>query len=252
MEFEDLEKSRKRIFAYLFIAISLPLMTGFAIVDYFEGDKIEMLMDILSGLVFVAGFIGIKKFNSDMTVYRLALLLLSLDLLYSISIGAGNGTVVYWLFPFPVAFMFFLGNKEGIMFSGIFLVILSSLLINPFSLEIYSYDISISIRFIASLLFLTLIIYGLEASLEKYGRMLVEKNNTLLKEKQHLEKALKENNTLSGLIPICSNCKKIRDDEGYWHQVEVYVRDHSDANFTHGICPDCLKKLYPSYNRPTE
>ena len=51
--------------------------------------------------------------------------------------------------------------------------------------------------------------------------------------------------TLSGLLPICASCKKIRDDEGYWGQVEVYIRKHTDAKFTHGICPDCARELYP-------
>ena len=50
--------------------------------------------------------------------------------------------------------------------------------------------------------------------------------------------------TLRGLIPICASCKKIRDDKGYWSQVEVYVRERSEAEFSHGICPDCMKKLY--------
>ncbi len=51
--------------------------------------------------------------------------------------------------------------------------------------------------------------------------------------------------TLSGLLPICSNCKKIRDDKGYWNRLEGYIQEHSDAEFTHGICPECVKKLYP-------
>ncbi|MBS3917294.1 MAG: PAS domain S-box protein [Deltaproteobacteria bacterium] len=50
---------------------------------------------------------------------------------------------------------------------------------------------------------------------------------------------------LSGFIPICASCKKIRDDKGFWEQVEVYIRDHSEAEFSHGICPECFKKLYP-------
>ena len=49
---------------------------------------------------------------------------------------------------------------------------------------------------------------------------------------------------LHGILPICCNCKKIRNDEGYWQQVEVYIHEHSDADFSHGICPDCLKMLY--------
>jgi PAS domain S-box-containing protein len=59
---------------------------------------------------------------------------------------------------------------------------------------------------------------------------------------KNLRKALNKIKVLSGLIPICSVCKKIRDDKGYWHKVEEYVREHSDAEFTHGYCPECAKK----------
>ncbi|WP_028582126.1 PAS domain-containing protein [Desulfogranum japonicum] len=52
---------------------------------------------------------------------------------------------------------------------------------------------------------------------------------------------------LRGMLPICSSCKKIRDDQGYWNQIEVYIEDHSDAEFSHGICPECIKKLYPNF-----
>jgi PAS domain-containing protein len=62
-----------------------------------------------------------------------------------------------------------------------------------------------------------------------------------------LQDALSKVKTLSGLLPICASCKKIRDDKGYWTQVDVYVREHSDADFTHSICPDCAARLYPGY-----
>ena len=59
-----------------------------------------------------------------------------------------------------------------------------------------------------------------------------------------LEKAINKVKKLSGLLPICASCKKIRNDKGYWEQIESYIRDHSDAEFSHGICPDCFTKLY--------
>ncbi|RMG74162.1 MAG: response regulator [Nitrospirae bacterium] len=64
---------------------------------------------------------------------------------------------------------------------------------------------------------------------------------------KQLQEAMKEIKTLSGLIPICASCKKIRDDSGYWKQVEQYIEEHSQAEFSHGLCPDCAKKLYPGY-----
>jgi ABC-type amino acid transport substrate-binding protein len=60
-----------------------------------------------------------------------------------------------------------------------------------------------------------------------------------------IQKALAEVKTLKGIVPICASCKKIRDDKGYWNQIESYIRDHSEAEFSHGICPECFKKLYP-------
>ena len=71
---------------------------------------------------------------------------------------------------------------------------------------------------------------------------------TLRDERDRLKIALKEIKTLSGLLPICASCKKIRDDEGYWRQIESYIGEHSNAEFSHGICPDCAKKLYPDLN----
>ncbi len=60
-----------------------------------------------------------------------------------------------------------------------------------------------------------------------------------------LQDALAQAKTLSGLLPICASCKKIRDDEGYWTQLETYIQEHSDILFSHGLCPECANKLYP-------
>lgn len=70
----------------------------------------------------------------------------------------------------------------------------------------------------------------------------------LLNEKTvSLERALSEVKTLRGLLPICANCKKVRNDEGLWTQLEAYLSTHTDTRFSHGLCPDCMKKLYPEY-----
>lgn len=62
-----------------------------------------------------------------------------------------------------------------------------------------------------------------------------------------LRDALAKVKTLSGFIPICASCKKIRDDQGFWNQIERYISEHSDAQFSHGICPDCMQRLYPDF-----
>jgi len=79
-----------------------------------------------------------------------------------------------------------------------------------------------------------------------------EVNLELEQRNQELEKAITHIKTLSGLLPICASCKKIRDDSGYWHQVESYVQDHSDAEFSHGLCPDCVKNYYADFKNGKE
>jgi PAS domain S-box-containing protein len=68
---------------------------------------------------------------------------------------------------------------------------------------------------------------------------------------EELRGALARVKQLSGLLPICASCKRIRDDKGYWTKIEAYIRDHSEAEFSHGLCPDCGKKLYPEYSEET-
>jgi len=86
-----------------------------------------------------------------------------------------------------------------------------------------------------------------------YRKNMEEEREKMISE---LQKALAEVKTLSGLLPICASCKKIRDDSGYWNQIEEYIKAHSEAEFSHSLCPDCVKKLYPDLyskiNQPDE
>ena len=88
----------------------------------------------------------------------------------------------------------------------------------------------------------------LRAEIAERKRVDAEKEQLI----EELQSALAEIKTLQGILPICASCKKIRDDKGYWQQVEVYVRDHSEAEFSHSLCPECAKKLYPQFFKDNE
>lgn len=77
-------------------------------------------------------------------------------------------------------------------------------------------------------------------------KMAEKKRNKAICER---EKALEDVKVLRGLLPICASCKKIRNEENYWIQIESYIKEHSEAEFSHGICPDCVKKLYPEFGK---
>lgn len=87
-----------------------------------------------------------------------------------------------------------------------------------------------------------------KAAIRRANTELVRRRETeaaLQERNRELETALEEIKVLRGIVPICSYCKKIRDDSGYWNQLEAYLRDHSEAEFSHGICPDCVRRHFP-------
>jgi hypothetical protein len=85
-------------------------------------------------------------------------------------------------------------------------------------------------------------------NLKTANKKLLEVNRDLEKRTRELEESFAEIKRLQGIIPICAECKKIQDDDGQWKPVELYVQNHSAAQFSHGICPICAKKLYPELN----
>ena len=85
------------------------------------------------------------------------------------------------------------------------------------------------------------VVAGQVASAIEHKRAHDERNRLI----QELQSALDEIKTLKGILPICSNCMKVRDDKGYWNQIDAYIQQHSDAKISHGICPQCAKELYP-------
>jgi len=108
---------------------------------------------------------------------------------------------------------------------------------------------------VSSLLLTAILGLSLWFTLQKMALVPLEKEIELRKKTEEereklikdLTEALAKVKTLSGLLPICASCKKIRDDKGYWKQIEEYIRDHSEAEFSHSICPECAKKLYPEF-----
>jgi hypothetical protein len=89
----------------------------------------------------------------------------------------------------------------------------------------------------------------LNASIGLFWGKIKQANAEKSKVIAQLQEALAEVQILSGFLPICSSCKKVRDDRGYWNQIEAYISEHSEAEFSHSICPECARKMYPDiYN----
>ncbi|TRZ96862.1 MAG: HAMP domain-containing protein [Deltaproteobacteria bacterium] len=89
---------------------------------------------------------------------------------------------------------------------------------------------------------------NLELRVQERTTQLNETNLSLHENMEKLEDALTKVKTLSSMLPICASCKKIRDDKGSWCNIETYILEHTGTEFSHGICPECSKKLYPEYS----
>mgnify|MGYP001574847132 CR=1 FL=1 len=125
-------------------------------------------------------------------------------------------------------------------------------IISDLNLEKQKYESDLVIGAVVFLFIVILFLYYNTRRI-KQSKILVEQKNDELKIlNSELQERVDQVKLLSGLLPICSNCKKIRDDKGYWEQLEGYISKHSEATFSHGICPDCAQILYPQFIKRKE
>jgi hypothetical protein len=134
---------------------------------------------------------------------------------------------------------YFLGRKEFNIQYELFLFVIFSLLLIWFA-SFGAYVSNIRRRMRARNKEIQKAHEEIRIEIEARKHVQIERENLIVE----LKDALKKVKMLKGLFPICASCKKIRDDKGYWNQIESYIRDHSEAEFSHGICPECAKKLY--------
>lgn len=238
-----IERTTKRWFAYALAGLVIPTTLAFAAFDLVQGDWTEAAAELVVAIVFASGIVFIRLYDADTTVYRVSITLVSACFLYETAIGAGEGSVLYWLFALPPAFVFLLGRRVGIRAFLVFWACLAALLLAPGWLGTHPYESATGIRALISLFFVAAVAYGLESSRTRYGALMLEYHQRLLEEKKNTEEARENVSILRSLIPICAYCKNVRDDAGYWHQVESYVHDHYEAEFSHGICPECYARL---------
>ena len=248
MHYQGLNRDRKRLFFKLCASIIIAAFIVLSVIDFLEGDILENEINIAVILILSVSLVFLKFSDAVTAVYRSTHFLICMAFFYSVAIGSGEGTVLYWVFIMPLLFFFFFGKWEGLIWGIVFSAGIMVIMIMPNMFNGYLYGQVVISRFFITFSIITLISFGLESSRHAYHKLLDEKNQALTREKDELEKAVQKIKTLSGLIPICSNCKKVRKDDGYWEQVEIYIQQHSNANFTHGLCPDCLKSLYPDFD----
>lgn len=249
----DLEASRRTLLLKLLISVGIIALAVNGVTALYRGSRILALVDLAMIPVFLFFLVlSFKRRHLEVCSFfgTITLGLLTLFLAY---FGGTERSAVVWTMTFPIISLNLLGPRRGTVFSVIHLAILLSLFTFGKTIDMpvsYGFFWSTRILFAYSAVFLmTLIAEKLRATIQKKLLRTGEQLEQTVREREkliaELTDTLNEVKTLRGIIPICAHCKKIRSDKGYWEQVEQYVQDRSEAQFSHALCPDCAKDLYP-------
>lgn len=232
----DVTERRRRIFLALAVAVTVPFTIFMDLTSLPLLSTFEIVIDSLAVVLLIGNVLFIRHLASGTWFYRMDALFFGALLLYYLTEDKGYGTAAMWAFAYPLVFLLLLGNREGAIWTGAFFAGAACILLlspTPFPPHFRA-------GFLATFFMVAVMAYAIESLRGRFER----ESHTLI---EQLETALSEVKTLKGLLPICANCKKIRDDTGYWNQIESYLQEHADASFTHSVCPDCIQELYPEF-----
>ena len=261
------EKNRLRQYS-IFVFIAVPAMIVYGFINAAQGRYLICGIIMISGVCLVLGWYILGRIKNGAPIYYLNMLCYCTLLEFVFMEGGESGSMILWGYTLPLVAFFLFGKREGIFWSALVLAGFIFLYLNPFGWpNVYQYHVEVILRYVTVYVIVSIIAYWFEylrqrywSGLEKKNRELREKHKLLIAQVADRIKAEKENEKLirelqealenveqlKGFLPICASCRKIRDDQGYWNQIDTYLRTHSELKFSHSICPECTRKLYPN------
>jgi len=259
---DAIQRLRLRQFT-IFLVMGLPVMVLFAGYHLALGDPVLGAVSLAMALSLGLARILLRGGRPGLALYRINAAGFGAMLLYMLAVGGSSGSKALWLFTYPLITNFLLGRKEGSAWSAVMLLGAGTLFLGvPVGFPVHAYDREFALRFALVFLIITTVSHwfeflrqhyrqGMESEqlrlLEERGRLQVEIASRVAAERERealireLREAFSKVKQLSGLLPICASCKKIRDDGGQWLQMEAYVSERSEALFSHGLCPECAR-----------
>lgn len=259
----NLEVLRKVFMLNLITTFSIVFLILLGILAFAQQNYVLCFVDFVFASLLLGSLLFLRKKKKQETVSLLTTVIGGFFFLFLIAFGGVDNTAYVWLFTYPLISLFLLGAKAGTVTSMAFL---GMTVVVFFAGHHVTWCASYSTNLILRIVPTYIIIYLFALIMEKTREIVqarleaskAELENSMgklektYKEKEKLLTDLQASNReirlLQGILPICANCKKIRDDDGSWQQFEAYVRDHSDADFSHGLCPECRARLYPEFS----
>ncbi len=222
----------------LFSLMATAILTGFVYQLYINEAWLGLYANIFTTVIIILNLIYFRL-SGNLSHYKLTVTSLAgVFFLYLAATGGFQNTGLLWCYIFPPLSFYLLGQRTGLIINVLIIAGYGVIFYFPGSpLYIAGYNPAYPFRFILSMIFTAIVVLFLEYSRERAK----QRQNELIIE---LKDALAEVKTISGLLPICTECKKIRNDSGYWDQLEEYLERHSDAELTHSLCDECADRLY--------
>lgn len=256
----ELEALRKIVLLNLIISSGCLFLLFLGTVALIQHNNLLAAADYSFFIFLCALFLYLRLKRDYHLVALIGTSVTGLFFFFLISNGGVHNSAFVWSFTYPLIALYLLGVHTGTLFSALLLATSCCI----FALQtrvsfLPDYSINLIIRFIPAYISIYLFAFlteklhqmvqqrlrNLNSNLEKVIKKLATANQEKADLIHELHATMQEVQILQGILPMCANCKKIRDDKGYWNQVEQYIQERSKATFSHGICPECIEKLYP-------
>ncbi len=243
-----------RVFNYLSLIVVATGLSTLAVNIYFDAPVREVLYSLFAIIVGAFYYLGSLSFRKDkqLRISFVMIFQILLSLIWITNQGSEGSAPIFFivllisctiLFQPPLDLFFLAVNFIIILVLLLIERLAPSMVIQYTSASLRYYDVAISYFIGATTLCL------LVRMVVKENKLVGTRNRELytqtLEDKEALQNLIAELKVLRGIIPVCSFCKKIRNEETEWEQMETYITEHTNAVFSHGLCPDCLKKNYP-------
>jgi len=231
------EERRKRYYVFTMMIVTIPLVLGYGIVHLFQDDMQESWADLSVAGFLILTVMVLRRSQNGKYAYRIGVASISVLLLYNITLDLYQGGDVLWFYIYPFFAFFLFGVFEGLIWVVFIMIPTFIIILFPEIINSFAFHPDFRLRLIISLTIVSFTGWLLESLRHNF---FIQIQN----QKRKIETALENIKTLQGLLPICAKCKKIRDDNGYWSQIESYVSNHTEAKFSHSLCPHCCDELY--------
>ena len=231
---DRVEAYQRRKYLLICLVSCAALGAVFGLIDLKAGHSAEAFMELTAALAFgtLAGLV--PKLPDLRLIFRLFAFSITGLLLFETAVGGAGGQVFLWILVMPAVYSGLFGESEGTLWSGGLATSTVAVSLMP---GFHPYDPDHVMRFLVVLAAVVFMTHKLESA-----RRSVQ--NELETETRELALTLAHARTLRGLLPLCSKCNKVRDDEGFWRDVDGYLREQAGTRLSHGLCPTCTQARF--------